>query len=169
MAENQLSRPPNESLIEIRDPEIDAIAIQELVYERLRDRRSKEGYEQRQFPTFSSAGLPLEKDGPGLDPSLRHYLDLVNESYFDFETQPDVQLSPATRGRFWGRIWSLIRRQAHQLVLFYVNRSIEHQVAVNRQLVSIVNLLTSTLQEQQHEIATLRRELEEMRRGGEVE
>jgi hypothetical protein len=47
------------------------------------------------------------------------------------------------------------------LVLFYVNRSIEHQVAVNRQLVSVVNLLTEALQDQQQEIMALRREVDE--------
>lgn len=169
MADDQLPKPPAEDLIEIRDPEIDAKAILELVDKRLRDRRAKHGYDKRQFPTFSSAGLPYDKDGADLDPNLYHYLDLVNESYFDFETEPDIQLSPATRSRFFGRFWSLIRRQAHQLVLYYVNRSIEHQVAVNRQLVSIVNLLTSAVQEQQREIEALRRELEEMRRGGDDE
>lgn len=169
MADDQLPKPTTGDLIEIRDPEIDAKVILKLVDERLQDRRAKHGYENRQFPAFSGAGLSPVVDGIDLDPNLYHYLDLVNESYFDFETDPDLRMSPATRSPFLGGVWSLIRRQAHQLVLYYVNRSIQHQISVNRQLVSIVNLLTSSMEKQQREIEALRRELEEMSRGGDDE
>ncbi len=158
---NQQDDLDNENLIEIRDPDIDTLALLEQVRERIKKRRAQWGYEPQSFPSFGGSGMPEQLDGSNLDPNLFHYLELVNSSYFDFATEPDLQLSPATRGRILGRIWSLIRRQAHQLVLFYVNRNIEHQVAVNRQLVSIVNLLARTLQDQQREIMDLRQRLDE--------
>lgn len=149
-------------LFEIRDPGIDNAAVIREIQRRIRERRERQGVVPQDFPSFGGAGIPERVAGSQLDPNLYHYLELVNKSYFDFATETDVQLSPATRGRILGRIWSLIRRQAHQLVLFYVNRNIEHQVAVNRQLVSIVNLLTGTLQEQQKEIQALRQRLEQL-------
>jgi hypothetical protein len=159
----------NEKLIEIRDPEIDTQAVLEQVRQRIKKRRAQHGFEPQSFPSFGGSGMPERLEESDLDPNLFHYLELVNKSYFDFATEPDLQLSPATRGRILGRIWSLIRRQAHQLVLFYVNRNIEHQVAVNRQLVSIVNLLARTLQEQQREISDLRQRLHQSPAGSNEE
>ena len=49
------------------------------------------------------------------------------------------------------------------LILFYVNRSMAHQVTVNRHIVSVLNQLTEQSQAQQRAIAALKAELESIR------
>lgn len=107
--------------------------------------------------------MPVRPGDSQLDANLYHYLELANKSYNQFESGANLQLSPATRIPILGRIWSLVRRQAHELVLFYVNRNIEHQVAVNQQMVSALNLLTASLEEQQRQSRELEKEIEELR------
>jgi hypothetical protein len=152
-------------LIEIRDPEIDAAQVMEQVRERVRQRRAELGQPRTDFPVFGAAELLARPDDSQIDANLYHYLELANKSYNQFETGANLQLSPATRIPILGRVWSLVRRQAHELVLFYVNRNIEHQVAVNQQMVSALNLLTTSLEEQQRQIWQLEKEIEELRSG----
>ena len=154
-----------QNLIEIRDPEIDAEEIMEQVQARVQKRRAELGQARQDFPTFGAAAMPSRPKDIPVDANLYYYLKLANKSYNQFETGPDVQISPATRIPILGRFWSLIRRQAHELVLFYVNRNVEHQVAVNQQLVSALNLLTSSLEEQQRITRELREEIGKLRSG----
>ena len=160
-AENLSAR----ELIEIRDPEIDTALVMEQVQEHVQRRRAELGEVNQDFPVFGAAAMPARPDDVPIDANLYHYLELANKSYNQFETGADVRLSPATRLPLLGRIWSLIRRQAHELVLFYVNRNIEHQVAVNQQMVSVLNLLTASLQEQQRLAHDLKAEIAELRSG----
>ena len=155
----------DDDLIEILDPEIDAARVMEQVRERVWQRRAEMGRPRSDFPVFGAAAMPARPDESQVDANLYHYLSLANKSYNQFETGADVQLSPAARLPLLGRFWSLIRRQAHELVLFYVNRNIEHQVAVNHQMVSVLNLLTASLQEQQRLIHELKAEIAELRSG----
>jgi hypothetical protein len=62
-----------------------------------------------------------------------------------------------------GRIWQTIRGEMHNLVLFYVNRSVRDQSQLNVNLVSALNELTRVVQAQQAEIESLRAELHRLR------
>jgi len=62
-----------------------------------------------------------------------------------------------------GRLWGLIRREAHNLVLFYLGKSAQHQVAVNRHLVSTLNRMVTQLQQQQADLRALRDEIKRLR------
>jgi hypothetical protein len=118
------------------------------------------GYEQRNFPTFGTAvSCPEPPDDLPYSPDLYHHLRNVNDLYAEVETESVLAPSPATRIPVLGQIWKLIREQAHGLVLFYVNRSVAHQVNVNRHLVSVLNQLTLQNQEQARQIAALEAQL----------
>lgn len=152
-----------DDLIEIRDPEIDAAEIMEQIRERVRKRREKLGVERRSFPTLGVAVCPDEPDDIPHDPNLYYHLRLANDTYAQVETEAVLAPSPATRVPVLGRLWRLIRAEAHNLILFYVNRVVTHQTAVNRQLVSVANHLTALGQEQQRTILLLQAEIETLR------
>ena len=82
------------------------------------------------------------------------------------ETAPVLAASAATQLPLFGRLWKLVREQAHQLVLFYVNRLVAHQTNVDRHLVSVANELTREIQEQQEQIRALQEEVEALRQKG---
>ena len=59
-----------------------------------------------------------------------------------------------------GKLWKMIRANAHQLSIFYANRAIQHQTNVNRELISVLNRLTVITQEQQREILKLQAQID---------
>ena len=150
-------------LFEIQDPEVNLEDIMAQIRQRLAKRRKEFGYDRRTFPTFGVAAFPGAPDDLTYDPTLYHYLRLVNDSYSLIETAPNLAESPATRIPVLGRLWQLIRAHAHSLVLFYVNRNIAQQVNINRHMVSTLNRLTALSQEQQREIIRLKEEVAALR------
>ena len=150
---------PADDLIEIHDPEIDPQALMADIRRRIQARRLEAGYDKRKFPAFGSAMVcPEPPEGQPYSPDLYHHLRQVNSLYSEVETDSILAPSPATRVPVLGRFWKLIREQAHGLVLFYVNRSVGHQVKVNRHLVSVLNQLTEENQELQRRIIALEAE-----------
>lgn len=150
---------PPDDLIEIHDPELDPQAIMAEIRRRIQKRRLEAGYDARTFPAFGSALVcPEPPEGMPYSPDLYHHLRQANALYSEVETGPILAPSPATRVPVLGRIWKLIRQQAHSLVLFYVNRSVGHQVKVNRHLVSVLNQLTEENQALQRRIIALEAE-----------
>lgn len=150
---------PDDDLIEIDDPEIDPGALMAEIRRRIQARRLEAGYDNRSFPAFGSAMVcPEPPEGQPYSPDLYHHLRQVNSLYSEVETTSILAPSPATRVPVLGRFWKLIREQAHGLVLFYVNRSVGHQVKVNRHLVSVLNQLTLENQELQRRMMALESE-----------
>ncbi|MDQ4078192.1 MAG: hypothetical protein M3220_18335 [Chloroflexota bacterium] len=152
-----------DGLIEIHDPEIDPARIMEQIRERIQQRREEKGYDRRRFPTFGLTEYPEAPDNQPYDPDLYYYLRLANERYAAAETNVLLAPSPATQMPVVGRVWKMIRREVHNLVLFYVNRAVTHQVNVNRYLISVLNRLTALTQEQQRQIEELQAELQALR------
>lgn len=152
-----------DTLIEINDPEIDPATIMREIRERVRERRDALGADDRVFPKFGVAAYPEEPSDASYDPNLYHYLRLANENYAQIETDLILADSPATQVPVLGKLWGLIRRQMHELVQFYVNRAVTHQVTMDRYLVSVLNRLTAQNQEQAREIEALRAELATLR------
>lgn len=75
----------------------------------------------------------------------------------DFDPSPVPLLGP---------LIDRLRQAVHQLVVFYVNKSAKKQIVVNTHLISALDALAQELaerEEQQREIADLRRELQAVR------
>jgi hypothetical protein len=110
-----------------------------------------------QFPTFGqTAAMPA----PPHDASaLYHHLRQLNELEGPPVT-PVLVPSPITQLPVIGRLWQFIRKQAHDLVLFYVNRANAYNYRAHSQLISTLNELVRLTQQQQEEIRRLRAEIE---------
>ncbi|MCA9970313.1 MAG: hypothetical protein KC425_08860, partial [Anaerolineales bacterium] len=91
-------------------------------------------------------------------PNLYHHLHALNDLP-PFDAAPQLVASPATRLPLLGRLWQLVRAQAHRLVLFYVNRHAAYNSQAALHLVNTLNELTRLAQTQQQEIAALRAEI----------
>ncbi len=154
-----------DDLIEIHDPAVDPVAIMATIRERVAQRRKEKGYDQRTFPSFGLTETPEAPSDLPYDPDLYYYLRLANETFAHAPTALALAPSPATQVPGVGRVWSLIRREVHNLVLFYVNRAVTHEVNVNRYLVSVLNRLTLLSQAQQRTIESLQEEVRALREG----
>jgi hypothetical protein len=154
---------PINDLIEIHDPEIDSEAIMAEIRVRLEERHQALGYQQPLFSTFGGTLLPDRPDDIPYDPALFDHLELVNEQYTMVPSDSDIQPSPATRVPILGSLWAMVREQAHGLVLFYTNRTASHQTGVNREVIGILNGLTTLVMEQQRMINQLHQEVDTVR------
>jgi hypothetical protein len=162
--ESKVEIPSN--LIEIHDPEIDPARIMEEIRERIRRRREELGYPQRVFPAFGAAAYPGEPEGEDYDITLYFHLRRANENYHQIDVAPLIVPSPHSSIPILGPLWDRIRREAHNLVLFYVNKLAQKQVTVNRHLVSTLNRMAVQIQEQQHRIKALEEELRRIKESG---
>ena len=156
-----------EDLVEIPGSESESQRLMARVVKQVENRRSELGIDPVQFPSFEGVPYPGRPENSEYDPDLYHHLKLLNSYYLDVKTEPELQPSPATRIPVIGRIWQLIRDQAHDLVLFYVNRAVTHEVDIDRHMVSVLNSLTVANANQQKLINQLRNELDRMRPGQE--
>ena len=154
---------PADDLIEIHDPEIDPAQIMAEIRERIQLRRAELGYESQQFISFGGARFPGRPDDIPYDPDFYEHLEMANEQYAKVETESNLQPSPATRVPILGNIWKAIREQAHDLVLYYVNRAAMHQVNVNREIISVLNRAAIINLEQQRKLLELQAEVEALR------
>lgn len=157
-----MNHEPADDLIEIHDPEINTAEIMERIRERIRQRRKELGYARRVFPSFGGTTYPGEPDDLAFDPNLYHHLRLVNEIYANVETDAQLPATSPTRFPIFGSLWQRARAYLHRIILFYVNRSITHQINVNRHLISVLNQLTALSQAQQRQIAALEAEIEKL-------
>lgn len=152
-----------DDFLEIRDPGVDSQQLMKRINERMDRRRHEADHQLKDFPSYGGVPFPGIPEGEIHDPNLYHHLRLANKLYIEVETEPKVENSPATRIPVLGQLWGLVRLHAHNLVLFYVNRAIRHEVDVNRHLVSVLNSLTLANHDQQMTISELRNEIEELR------
>lgn len=153
-----------DNLIEIHDPEISTVEIMEQIRARIRQRRQELGYDKRVFPSFGGTIYPGEPDDLPFDPNLYHHLRMANTAFAQFETEAQLPPTRATQLPVFGKLWQRARAYLHRIVLFYVNRSITHQVNINRHLVSVLNQLTVQNQMQQRQIAALENQLAVLRK-----
>ena len=154
---------PLQDLIEIHDPEIDPQAIMAEIDSRIQARRQELGYEQKQFSTFGGALFPGRPEDVPYDPDFYDHLELANELYLQVPTEVDLQASPALRVPLVGPLWSTVREQAHGLALYYVNRAVSHQTGVNREIMGVLNKLTTMNLEQQRAILRMQAEIDALR------
>jgi len=151
-----------DDLIEIHDPEIDPAQIMEQIRERIWRRREELGYPRQEFPIFGAATYPGEPEGENFDVDLYYHLRKANDLHYRIGVEASLMPSPATRLPILGRLWKRIRREAHNLVLFYLGELAQQQAAVNRHLVSTLNRVVVQLQQQQEQLQELRGEIEQL-------
>ena len=153
-----------DNLVEIHDPEIDTAQIMEQIRERIRQRREQLGYPRQSFPKFGAAAYPGEPEGGDFDTDLYYHLRRANDLYYQIGVESSLAPSPTTSLPVIGRLWGLMRREAHNLVLYYLGKSAQQQVAVNRHLVSTLNRMVVQLERQQADLRALQDEVERLRR-----
>lgn len=114
------------------------------------------------FPTYGTAArVPALPADFSAALALYHHLRLANNLYAQAATEPLLADSAATQMPVVGRLWKLVRRQAHGLILFYVNRHVAHQTVVNSHLVHTLNEMTRLVAHQQAQIAALQTQLDQ--------
>lgn len=145
-----------DDFLELHDDQVSAADLQAQVQARLAARRAASGYAPQQFASYiTSDTCPIPPDDLPYAFGLYHHLQRANDIYSQADTAPVLAPSPATRLPLLGRLWQLIRGETHNLILFYVNRSLAHQVSVNRHLVQTLNELTRQNEAQQRAIIAL--------------
>lgn len=153
-----------QSWLELHDAEITADHLTSRIETRIQQRRAELGEVKRTFPTFGFiAAMPQPPAAGDYSATLYHHLRQLNELE-TADTTPILVDSPSTRLPLLGPLWQLIRRAAHELVLFYVNRHIAHTTISQNHLVNILNEQTGLLQQQQAEIEKLQREVEKLQK-----
>ena len=149
--------------IEIRDPEISSADLVREAAKRAQQRRDEQGAVEIDFPAFGAAAPPRDMTTARDDLTRLHYFLRQLDQVPPPETQPELAASPATRVPVLGRLWRLIRREAHNLILFYVNRSVAHNAAADRQVANALNEMAALIQAQQSEIERLGEELAQLK------
>ncbi len=152
-----------DDFVEIQDPEIDPQEIMERIREGIQQRRETLGYPRQTFPLFDAAAYPGEPEGEVFDKDLYYHLRRANDLYYQIDVEASLSPSPATRLPVLGRLWRRVRKEAHNLVLFYVGKLVRRQVPVNRHLVSTLNRLVLQVQAQQQALQALQAEVAELR------
>jgi hypothetical protein len=153
--------------LELYDEEVTADQLMTTIEKRVQQRQAAQGEIKRTFPTFGFiAPMPHPPAEGDYSATLYHHLQRLNEME-TAETTPLLVPSPNTRLPLLGPLWQLIRRAAHELVLFYVNRHIAHNTTFHNHLINILNEQTNLLQAQQQEIEKLQLEIQTLREGGE--
>ena len=156
---DEASKNEEQPWIEIHDPEISSADLVGEVAERARHRRDEQGAVEIDFPPFGTAHPTPDVATAPDDPTRLHYFLRQLDQLPPPETQPELAASPASRVPMLGRLWQLIRREAHNLVLFYVNRNVAHNAAANRHVANALNEMAALVQAQQAEMERLREEL----------
>lgn len=148
--------------LEVYGVDISSAKLTEIINKRVQARREQLGHDQMQFPSFGKPDCPEKPSGIPYSPNLYHHLHLVNNLYNDVPSELILADSPSLRVPIVGKLWSMVRKQAHQLVSFYVTRAQEHQTEVDRHLINVLNQLTIENQQQQRDIIALQTKLHEL-------
>lgn len=160
MSATESPTPADSPWIVIHDEQLTSEALVREVEDRVARRRAQLGEVSVVFPSFGYVStypdVPLEKR---VSPHLYYYLEQANLAAPPV-VEPVLAPSPATRTPLVGRFWEKIRAEMHNLVLFYVNRSVREQNRINANLVSTLNEMARVVQQQQDEIDALRAEIQ---------
>jgi O-antigen chain-terminating methyltransferase len=148
-----------EGIIEIGDPEIDVEKIMARIRENIRRRREEAKQRGLDFDNMAS-GTYEGLEGGRFNSELYYELHQVNSLY------DRILVGPSIVPRHFpllGKLVSRLRRELHNLVIYYVNMLGGRQVAFNRAVVNVLNKLIEQLDEK-IEVDDLRKEMEEIRR-----
>jgi hypothetical protein len=148
----------SQSWIVIEDEELTAAALETAVENRVAQRRTALGQPPSlDLPMFGYTSPMPERITTSK--TLYHHLRQLNEMEPP-DTTSILAPSSATKVPILGRLWATIREQAHQLVLFYVNRALAYETVINNHKLSTLNELARLTESQQAEIRRLQEEVE---------
>lgn len=146
--------------------EIDVTEIMQRIKERIHQERQLKDYDSATLPTFIPAATPQKSTYHRDAEALQSHLQHLQQYQEPVAINPNLSDSTVAKWPIIGPLWHKIRQQAHHLVLFYVNRVIAEQSAVNKHLVRSLDLLTKQnlllkqqLNDLQDEIATLQKQV----------
>ena len=154
-----MSEQKHEPWLEINDQQLSAETLEARIEERLRQRRAELGPVSRHFPTFQAQAPVPQATAAGENNQRLHDVLRQLQQLPPPATHPALSSSPATRLPLLGRFWALMRSQAHQLVLFYVNRHLAHQAQTNHLVSNALHELGALLLAQQQEVERLQARL----------
>jgi hypothetical protein len=150
-----------EEIIEIRDPEINVAEIMEEIRRNIRRRRSETQGEDVAFPAF--AGLsPATELTDELEKVLHHHLSEASLHHNKIGVALQFMPRPVP---LVGRLWTAFRREAHNLVIFYVNTLAARQITFNDHVLRALNALAQmVVRESRVEVARLKAELQTLQK-----
>ena len=146
----------NDSWLKIDDPQMTSAELEAELAALVAQRREVLGEVRPKFPTFGILSPPPQVTLN--NQALAHHLRQLNE-LDPVPVAPLLVTSPATRVPLLGSLWQLVRKQFHELILFYVNRAASHETKVDNHLINTLNELTRIIQSQQEEIERLQDEV----------
>ncbi len=154
-----------DDIIEIRDPEVDVEEIMQRIRERLRQRAAQKKAEPW-LPDFGSEMADIDPSVRALAPKMCYSLQQAREQANKIWVDLLLTETMTRRIPFLGGLWRRIRREAHNLVLFYVNILAANQAAFNNHVVRILSELVGKqkqLLDQEDALKQLRAEIEALR------
>jgi hypothetical protein len=146
-----------EEIIEIRDPEINVAEIMEEIRCNIRQRQSEVRDRKVAFPAFDAAVTPDAEPTEEMERVLHHHLSQANLHYDKIGVALQFMPRPVP---LIGRLWTAFRREAHNLVIFYVNTLAARQITFNDHVLRALNALAQMVMgKSQAEVARLEAEL----------
>jgi hypothetical protein len=146
-----------EEIIEIRDPEINVTEIMEEIRRNIRRRRSEAQRKAVAFPTFDATVTPDAELTEEMERVLHHHLSQANLYYDKIGVALQFMPRPVP---LIGRLWTAFRREAHNLVIFYVNTLAARQITFNDHVLRALNALAQmVIGKSRAEVARLEAEL----------
>jgi hypothetical protein len=147
-----------EEIIEIRDPEINVAEIIEEIRRNIRRRRSEAQGEDVTFPTFDAGLSPAIEPTEEMEKVLHHHLNQASLHYNQIGVASQLMPRPVP---LVGRLWTAFRREAHNLVIFYVNILAARQITFNDHVLQALNALAQMVTGRSRaEVARLEAELQ---------
>jgi hypothetical protein len=146
-----------EEIIEIRDPEINVAEIMEEIRRNIRQRQSEARDRKVAFPTFDATVTSDAEPTEEMERVLHHHLSQANLHYDKIGVALQFMPRPVP---LVGRLWTAFRREAHNLVIFYVNTLAARQVTFNDHVLRALNTLAQmVVGKSRAEVARLEAEL----------
>ena len=112
------------------------------------------------FAGMTAYDLPAAVALPAALQTISAHLEQALTLMQQQDVAPMLAPSAATRLPGLGWLWQRVRHQAHQLVLFYVNRQAAQSVQINQQLLAALTDLLQVVAAQQEALARLQAEQE---------
>lgn len=131
-----------EEIIEIRDPEINVAEIMEEIRRNIHQRQSEARDRKVVFPTFGATVPSDTKPTEEMERVLHHHLSQANLHYDKIGVALQFMPRPVP---LIGRLWTAFRREAHNLVIFYVNTLAARQITFNDHVLRALNALAQVV------------------------
>jgi hypothetical protein len=146
-----------EEIIGIRDPEINVAEIMEEIRRNIRRRQSEARGGKVTFPAFDATVTPDDETTEEMERVLHHHLSQANLHYDKIGVALQFMPRPVP---LIGRLWTAFRREAHNLVIFYVNTLAARQITFNDHVLRALNALAQMVMgKSRAEVARLEAEL----------